>query len=232
VSESSWRKGRGHERWLGDAAAYALGALEEAEAARFKEHLARCPECQEELSALRSVVGTLASSAEPVAPPPEMRERVMAEVRADIGRRPSAAQAARRRWRGGGVGTPAIGIALAAAAAVVILVVSGGGGSSARTYAGTVYAPGGAASVRASGQGLRLTFSGLPLPPQGRIYEVWLRRQGQSLQPTTALFSARAGSIALPGSATGVRGVLVTAEPRPDGSRSPTRTPLIVVRLA
>ena len=66
----------------------------------------------------------------------------------------------------------------------------------------------------------------------GRIYEVWLQRAGQPPVPAHALFATGTGSVTVPGNLSGVRAVLVTAEPRPSGSSKPTRAPIIVVRLA
>ncbi len=140
------------------------------------------------------------------------------------------------RRRGGvpGVRVPSVVAAGATAIALVVVVVvlSIGSGSSTRTYAGIVSASGASASLRQSGNHGVLKFSSLPGPPPGRIYEVWLTRPGAAPQPTGTLFSARSGTVAVGGNLRGARTLLVTAEPRPDGSRSPTRAPIIVVRLA
>ena len=48
-----------HNRWDGDAAAYALHALEENEARAFEEHLTGCKRCQEELASFREAVAGL-----------------------------------------------------------------------------------------------------------------------------------------------------------------------------
>ena len=110
--------------------------------------------------------------------------------------------------------------------------LSTSGGSSGRTFVGVAYAPGASASVRKSSNGAQLRVSGLPAPPAGRIYQVWLKRAAAAPVPTRALFATTTGSVTLPASLSGVQAVLVTAEPRPYGSRSPTRTPIIVVRLS
>jgi hypothetical protein len=127
-------------------------------------------------------------------------------------------------------------VALASAAAVALLVVVGvltlGGGNSTRTYPGIVYAPGARASVRRSDNSTQLRFTGMPAPPLGRIYQVWLKRGGRPPEPTRTLFAASNGSVAVTGNLRGVQAVLVTAEPRPSGSRAPTRSPIIIVRLA
>jgi len=176
-----------------------------------------------------------------VDPGPELKQRVMATVRAEanarVGSEAPAGPAGRARGKRGPLTPPsglrpAVGGVLAAALLAVVLVLTVGGGSSARTYAGTAYAPGAHASLRRSGSSAELRFSNLPGPPASRIYQVWLTRSGSAPQPTHTLFAARTGSVVVRGSLRGVRTVLVTAEPRPNGSLTPTRAPIIVVRLA
>jgi anti-sigma-K factor RskA len=55
---------------------YALDALTSDEQADFEKHLARCPSCAEEVKGLRETAARLAM-ATAVAPPPEMRSRVL-----------------------------------------------------------------------------------------------------------------------------------------------------------
>lgn len=204
-----------------DAAAYALRALDPDERREFEEHLAGCQRCREEVAAMRAVVGTLPEPA-PLKPSPELKQRVMTAVRAQA--RPSPEKVRRPL-------VPALAFAgTAAVAAVVAVTVSGG--SSTRTYQGQVFAPGARASLSVTGQQGRLRFARLPSPPPGRIYEVWLKRGAQAPSPARALFARSSGSVGVPASLRGVSAVMVTAEPRPDGSRVPTRSPLIVVRLA
>lgn len=61
----------------GDAAAYLLGALDAAGRERFEAHAAGCPECQRELAELRPVAESLALSVDQVAPPPQVRQRLL-----------------------------------------------------------------------------------------------------------------------------------------------------------
>jgi hypothetical protein len=79
-----------------------------------------------------------------------------------------------------------------------------------------------------------LIAHGLPEPPSGRVYQVWLKRPGLAPEPTSALFTpSRDGTATatVPGSMEGVEQVLVTDEPR-GGSRMPTRQPLIAAALS
>lgn len=95
-----------------EVAAYALHALDEDEAGDFERHLERCAVCAAELTGLLDAAAALALDAEPAAPEPELRERILAIAA-------PAHQAKvvplRRRWA-----LPAAGALAAAAAAVAI----------------------------------------------------------------------------------------------------------------
>jgi anti-sigma-K factor RskA len=238
---SAGADGRGHERWSEDVAAYALGALDSAELPAFEEHLAGCTRCQNELAQMRAAAVKLPAAMTPAAPPPQLKQRVMTIVREEAAQQTAGAQQGRattqrrRRprvlrsfsWRAG------LALAGAAAAALVVVVVlASQGGTRVRTFAGIVHAPGASASVRESGTSAQLRFAHLPAPPHGRIYEVWLQRKGSAPRPASVLFATTTGSVAVPASLKGVRTLLVTAEPRPHGSLSPTRSPIIVVPIA
>src|SRR5215469_17316074 len=61
------------------AGAYALDALSETDRAAFERHLSACDSCRHEASSLREAAGHLAE-ATAVAPPPRLREQVLAEA--------------------------------------------------------------------------------------------------------------------------------------------------------
>lgn len=110
-----------HQEFLDQVDAYALGALEPAEARALEAHLARegpHPECDAALARARQVVAALASDLAPVAPPPRVWEAVARSISGTGGaaRGPVAAPPRRR--------VPAWTYALAAAA-LLALVVSG-----------------------------------------------------------------------------------------------------------
>ncbi len=63
--------------------AYVLGACPEAEAAEVAEHLAGCARCAIATQRLREGADVLFAPVAPIAPPPGVRERVMAPVRAE-----------------------------------------------------------------------------------------------------------------------------------------------------
>ncbi len=89
------------------------------------------------------------------------------------------------------------------------------------------------ASLQQIGSHAELTVSGMPEPPVGEVYEVWLNRAGGAPQPTDALFTvtrAGDGSVDVPGPLRGVRAVTVTSEPL-GGSSSPTSAPVLHLRV-
>jgi anti-sigma-K factor RskA len=86
-----------HEEWSDLAPVYVLGGLEAEEVAAFEAHLAHCESCRQEVRELQEVTGFLPLAAEPVAPPPGMRARVLGNVlghaQVSAGTKPAAAPA-------------------------------------------------------------------------------------------------------------------------------------------
>ena len=68
------------EAFHGLAAAYALDALDHDERAEFERALAASPELRDEVDAYAESAAHLAEQAEPVAPPPSLKARLMAEL--------------------------------------------------------------------------------------------------------------------------------------------------------
>jgi Anti-sigma-K factor rskA len=140
------------------------------------------------------------------------------------------------RARGPRLRSLAVLAATAAVAAVVATAVSQSP-SAQRLARGAMRAPAAQtarASLRYTAGRAELVVSGMPEPPIGEVYELWLNRPGSSPRPTDALFmvtSAGSGSVEVPGSLRGVREVMVTSEPL-GGSSSPTSLAVLHVRVA
>ena len=234
-------------------AAYLLGALTEPERAQFETHLATCASCRDDVATLGYVVDALPAAAPPARPPVELRARLMETVRAEADVLHAAGPLADRprrswSWLEGMRRRP---LALAGAFGVLLLAVLGGFGLRAATNQSTTRtvvqvrtrtvlasvdqsaAPKGAAFVVLRDGTGTLRVKGLPAPPRGYVYEVWLLRRGAAApSPTDALFSVDhhgSGRVALP-SVHGVTTVLVTAEPDV-GSQAPTTKPFIDASL-
>ncbi len=229
------------DRHADDAAAYALGALEEPEARAFEEHLAGCAECRGELAALRPVVATLPAATEPVRPPPELKARIMRTVESEAALlhaagpeadAPAAPARSGRRW------FPLRPLPALAAACVLLLAGAGIGVAvledDARTLRGDVQVAGAEAELRVRDGRGTLVVEGMPRPPRGRIYQVWLQRGSGPPAPTRALFTVGPdgrGEVGVPGDVEDVDAVLVTREPD-GGSQTPSEPPMIAVDTA
>jgi hypothetical protein len=222
-----------------EAAALVLGALG-AEEPGYRAHLAACSICQAEVAELRRVMDVVPSTAPPATASGDLRERVMAIVRAEAellkAAGPDADLAPRRRrgWRPLASSIVAAG-AMAAAALIAVLLINPFGHSvrviPARIGSGS---PGAQAVLREVDDRGELVLSNMPQAPAGRTYEVWVRKAMQPPRPTDALFTVNSrgsGSVDVPGSLRAVREVLVSAEPLGGSSRL-TGPVLIRVRIS
>lgn len=230
-----------HEkRWDDEVAAYALGALEPAEAAELEAHLEECEHCRMALRWLSPAVQVLPDSAERVRAPRQVRENVMAEVRADAkrSRRAEGGLLGRLRLRrpGGSLAwRPIAALAVMALAVVAIAgyeIGSGGsgdGGASAPIVVGE--APGVVAEMIPEGEGGTLQLENVSQLPDDRVLEAWVQREGE-VEPVRALFvpdheGHASTTVADMG---GVETVMVTTEPK-GGSASPTSAPIVTMPI-
>jgi hypothetical protein len=83
-----------HDEALDFAASFVLGALRDDEMAGVRAHLASCPESHDEFVELAGVVAVLQAAVQPVAPPPALKDRIMAAAAADLEARGQQAQRA------------------------------------------------------------------------------------------------------------------------------------------
>jgi anti-sigma-K factor RskA len=226
-----------------DAAPYVLGALEDDELRRYREHLSSCASCRAEVAGLQPVADELPASAPPAFASAALRERILATVRSEAellraaGHRADEPPRLARPWRSRRFSplTAGVAVALAAAAAAVAIAIGLGSSTSERVTPAQVAAsvPGARATLHQGGERTELVVSGMPQPARGRIYEVWLSSGPGDAQPTNALFGVTrrgSGAVSVPDSLHGVKEVLVTSEPL-GGSSHPTSSPLIRVVL-
>jgi hypothetical protein len=159
-----------------------------------------------------------------------------AGARADEVPQPQRARPERRRGRFGWLMRP--GVALACG---LVLLAGGGlagvlisGGEDTRTVVAQTQSPTADVRLEIGEDGSRLVARNMPAPPQGRIYQVWLKRPGKDPEPTAVLWSTRedgSADVAVPGSLDGVEAVLVTDEPE-GGSDVPSKPPVITATPA
>lgn len=229
------------------AGAYAVHALADEEEATFEAHLVSCAVCREEVHSMREMLADLSAiTAED--PPPSLREGVLSSLSStpqvsptadhappavrDIG---TARSAPRRRWS----------TRLVAAAASILIV--GGGFTvwrAAQDDSPTTVAQqitqandateveqslvgGGTATVTRSsslGKAVIMT-SGLPTPPQDRVYQLWLKNPDGKFAPAGLMPAGGNQVVVLDGNAASAVGAGITVEPA-GGSPAPTTNPL------
>jgi len=223
----------GHERHRDELAAYLLGALEPGEAAELERHLAGCKECRTELEWLRPAVQLLPESVQRVEAPPELRGRLMDQVRSEA--ESAAAPARARRWGTGAwslrplAGLAALALVVAAVGAYAIGSGDSGGGNTTTVVAGR--SPGVVAEVVRDGSSGTLHLANLHQLPRDEVLQAWVQR-GKRVVSAKTLFVPNQDGTA---SATiddmdGVKTVMVTAEPR-GGSVQPTSPPIASVSM-
>lgn len=218
-----------HNRWSEDLAAYLLGVLERDEAAELERHLEGCERCQEEMRWLEPAVQTLPEVVERQEPPRQLRESLMAEVRADVRQAESRPASTRpRRW----LLKPAVGFALVAllVAGVVGYEVgndgTGGGASTLERQVGGL-----TVKMVQEGDSGTLQLSGVHQLPPDKVLEAWVEREGE-VEAVPALFVPNRNGQAETRIAdmTGVETVMVTEEPR-GGSETPTGEPIMTMNV-
>jgi anti-sigma-K factor RskA len=240
-----------HDDRLEEVAAYAIGGLDPDRVEELERHLADCKRCQDELRWLEPAVQGLPEAVESHAPTPELKVRLMAEVRADAAADARRARGEERRQRAEarpGIGEWLRGLNLGgltwkplAGLAVAILVIAGGIGYAVGTDGGS---PGGAHTtklepgangitasvVTESGRGEIHLANVKPLP-KGRVLEAWVEREG-TVEAVPALFAPdQAGQASTTiESMKNVSAVMVTREPE-GGSKKPTTKPIVEVPI-
>jgi hypothetical protein len=239
-----------HDSRLEEVAAFAIGGLDPDRVDELQEHLAGCKRCQEELRWLSPAVQALPEAVERQAPPPELKQRLMAEVRADAAAEERQTRTEERRERaasrlgigewlrglniGGLTWKPLAGLALA------ILVIAGGIGYAVGNDGGsggahTTEVPGGENGIAAKvvtedGRG-ELHLTGVEELPEGKVLEAWVQR-GNAVEPVPALFTPdHAGNASTTiENMKNVSIVMVTREPA-GGTKVPTTEPIVEVPI-
>jgi len=245
-----------------DVGAWVLGALPRTEAERFAAHLPGCAVCRREVAELQMVADTLPLVADQVAPPPELKDRIMSAVRAEADvleaagpeadtvaapveepSRPARPDPARERpwWRRPLLALRPVPAAFAAAVLIALGVAGGvlvaGGGPSERTVQASVALPtdpAARAALTVEGERATLSVSDFPSPPSGRVYQVWIKRPGRTApEPTDALFDVRGGRATVDVPG-GVDGVeqVLVTDEPNGGSAAPTRDPVVIAQAA
>ena len=214
-----------HKRWSEDLAAYMLGALEPEEAAQLERHLDGCERCREEMRWLEPAVHSLPESVGRQEPPKQLRQSLMAEVRADARPEERPTRVRSRRW----FLKPAAGFAAVALLVAGVVGYEVGKDDSGGEAASTVVRQVNGMTVKMvqEGESGTLQLSGVPQIPSDKVLEAWVEREGEVEAVPALLVPDRHGQAETRiADMTGVETVMVTEEPQ-GGSDAPTGEPLM-----
>ncbi|GAA3007030.1 anti-sigma factor [Kitasatospora albolonga] len=233
--------------------AYAAHALEEPERDAFERHLTDCHACAREVDEFLATLARL-GAAEAAAPPPELRERVLAQL-PTVRQLPPLTTERDTRAPAGRGRLPRLALAASVALAALlggVAVQQHQQAERARTetarlaerqasFAALLTAPdakvtssstGGATGTvvwsRSRGQA-GFIASGMPALPPDRTYELWYDDAG-TMRPAGLMPGSGSGSgaLLLSGAIQGASGVGVTVEPA-GGSAHPSGAPVMVL---
>ena len=225
-------------------AGYALDTLDADERVAYEAHLPGCATCQQELGSFWETTEALAVAASGPAPSPALRERILADVRAEPAQNVVPFEPPRRRL------APVLG-AVAAIAAVAALAIGLWGASVSSKLNDTrsalerseaaaavladpdaqsvgLQAGEGRLVVGSDGQAV-LVVDGLDPAPEGKTYEMWIMPGGSVEDASPAgLFHGRDGRdvVAIDGTVQAGDLVAVTVEPS-GGVDAPTTAPIV-----
>jgi anti-sigma factor RsiW len=220
-----------------DAAAYVLGALDDLEAAEFRRHMAGCEACQEEVALLESAATALPLMVPQHRAPTTLRQSVMSEVRREAQvpvRRQGTLRLGGRTWLARPVPKPVLVGFSGLLVIALITVALSRGPAGTQYFRGRTAWSGAMAAIQLNGSRGVLLVEGMPSPPAGKVYEVWIEHGRNAPSPTDALFDVNArgeAAVDVPGRLSSDDTVLVTAEPD-GGTLVPTLPVLVVARVS
>jgi anti-sigma factor RsiW len=223
-------------------AGYALDALDQDERRAYEAHLPACATCQKELESFWETTEALAVAASGPAPSPGLRDRILADVRAEPPQNVIPLETRRRR------AVPVLAVAAAAAAVVAVAVGLWAANLSsdldetraardrANAAAAVLAHPDARSVALAEGSGRLVVDSDgravlivddLDPAPAGKTYEMWVASEGANPQPA-GLFPGQDGRDVVPVDGTVGEGqvVLVTIEDA-GGVDAPTTEPIL-----
>ncbi|HEY2962053.1 MAG TPA: anti-sigma factor [Pyrinomonadaceae bacterium] len=172
--------------------AHALSALDAADERALNEHLAECAECRRDLAEWEATAASLALSADPVEPSPQVREDLLAQIRSE---KPTSnvvpfTSRPRTLWNSlGSLGSIAAVLVFAALIISVIVLwqqnralkqqneifqLLTAPGTRVAELSGTNEAAGATAKLAYDRNGRAMLIAdGLPRAPEGKEYQLW-----------------------------------------------------------
>ncbi len=226
----------------GLSGAYAVDALDDLERARFERHLAECEDCRAEVAGLVEAASLLTETTA-LTPPPELRDRLLAEVAMVRPLPPVVGVHEATRTR-----APRRRLVVGLAAAVVLAVAGVGVAawhpwtdetSAAPTAAERVLAapdaasetltfPGGARAKLVRSASLHqavIVTTAMPAAPGDNVYQLWFAQPDDGMVSAGVMPAKADQTVLLQGDAATATAVGITVEPR-GGSPEPTSDPI------
>ena len=219
-------------------AGYALDALDPADREAFERHLAGCERCQEELAGFWEVSSALAVAADGPAPSPGLRERILADARAE--RQTVVPLESRRRLSPVLVAVTAVAAAVAIGLGIYSISLHGQldetkSALTTQERAAAVLADPTAATVALqTGSGRLVTAGGgtavlvlddLAAAPTGKTYQAWVVEGKTPVSAGTFAPTGRRAVVPIPQAVPKGAVVAVTIE-QSGGASSPTLPPI------
>ena len=228
--------------------ARALSALDAAEEQALNEHLENCAECRKDLEDWQATAAALSLTSDPAEPSPQVRERILSEVRKDLSSSskseviPFKSTPKRNVWSSFGSLGAIAAVVLFAALSIGLAVLwrQNQRLKTADEFVALVNTPGARVSeLRESelGQGAiaKLAYdrngrailmaSKLPSVPQGKAYQLWFIVGNKPPMPGKTFVPDRTGNVVLkdelPRDAIDANVFAITVEPE-SGSNAPT----------
>ena len=218
-------------------AGHALRALSSEDEERVVVHLAECERCRRRLRETEAVATSLAYSVPQVAPPPDLRSRVLAMAEPVVAApaagvpaleapaRPARPRARRGWWpRFSLVAVPAMALALAGMIAWNVSLRNDIQSNLSDLASGAAVALPGVGNVVAQTDGNATLFAHVRPAPAGKTYEAWVIRGSVAL-PAGIFQGGGTVELRLTQAAKPGDKIAVTIEPS-GGSQKPTTTPI------
>ena len=226
--------------------ARALSALDAAEERALNEHLENCAECRKELEDWQATAAALSLTPDPVEPSPQVRERILSEVRKDLSSTPEVipfrSTSKRNIWSAFGSLGAIAAVVLFAALSIGLAVLWRQNQKLERSkeFVELVNTPGARVSELSgvdpgqiataklaydrNGRAI-LMASKLPSVPQGKAYQLWFIVGNKPPMPGKTFVPDSAGNAVLkdelPREAIDANVFAITVEPE-RGSNAPT----------
>jgi len=214
-------------------AGQALYALSPDDEERVALHVAECDSCRCQLREAEALAASLAYAVPAAAPPPELRDRVLASVEPVVEAapgqpapaRPQPARRSRSWWpRVAAVAVPVLAAAVVGLAIWNISLNNDLSGLHSQLYHGTAGNLRGVGNVVVKQDGNATLYASIRQAPPGKTYEAWVIR-GKVALPAGLFKGGGTVNLKLSRDARPGDVIAVTVEPA-GGTKAPTTTPI------